>query len=96
MLCQHWENELAESLEKSTAIYQVSAYKAKGSLHTNKEVWHTGHANFKPIKSSLSLDSLTEEGKGGPGLYKNYIFKVDSYACIWVVRFWPCQVLFPQ
>lgn len=64
---------MAESLEKNTAIYQVSAYKAKGSLHT------TSHANFKPIRSSLSLGPITEEGKGGPGLYRKYIFKVDYF-----------------
>ena len=42
---------------------------------TEKLVTQT-HPNFKPI-SSLSLEPLTEEGKGGPGLYRKYIFKVD-------------------
>lgn len=37
MLCQQWGNGLAESLKKSLALCQASAYNATGSLHANRE-----------------------------------------------------------
>ena len=37
MLCQQWANGLAESLKKSPALRQASAYNAMGSLHANRE-----------------------------------------------------------
>lgn len=63
-----WGSELAESLQKNTAIHQANAYTAKNPTHAYREATHTNHPNLKPIRSNLSLDPLTEKSKGGPRL----------------------------
>lgn len=46
MLCQQWGNGMAESLKKSLALCQASAYNATGSLHANREALHTNPPPF--------------------------------------------------